>query len=162
MKAGQKTEKIEGNDFPAFPDPDSLDPQDIPVFKWRDEQENIRTTAEFEGYRIMVILFSIKCTHCRKMFDSLDKGLGCIPDDLSILCIGRYFNTEELKPYFRGYQLTYKHVIEDPDARIYSLFAKKGVPRIFLYDKNGRLVFRMRGYHEMDIRKIIGIILQSG
>ena len=131
---------------------------EIPYFSWKDELGKTHFSADFKGQWIMIILFSLKCTHCRKLIDFLTSRSKNLPSDLIILCSGRNHKINELKRYFKDHNLPFIYMIEDPEAFIYSMFAQKGIPRIFLYDRNGHLRFQTRGFNQEEMVQLMSII----
>ena len=100
-----------------------------------------------KGHIILLNFFIIPCKHCKHMLEYLQEEIW--PEFQNnnnlLFAIGREHTPAELKEFRdRGnYILPFA---ADPDRKIYAQFAEKKVPRNYLFDSLGRLVFQTRGF----------------
>jgi hypothetical protein len=73
--------------------------------------------------------------------------------------VGREHSKNEVKE-FRDKGNYLVPFAADPDRSIYSQFAQKKVPRNYLFDKNGQLVYQTRGF-DLDQLSTLGKILRD-
>ena len=121
------------------------------------EQGLIKTR---EAGILLVNLFIIPCLHCKRMFEFMEENIWPdLPDKkFSWLAIGRDHTIEEVKTFREegNYSLPFA---ADPDGSIYSHFAEKKVPRNYLFDASGELVYHTRGYNLDQMATLKSILL---
>ncbi len=64
---------------------------------------------------------------------------------LDVIAIGREHTKEELKQWSDTLNYSFSYA-PDPNREIFNLFADKHVPRIYLFDKDGKIVFQTVGF----------------
>jgi len=73
------------------------------------------------------------------------------------MAIGRECDYDQLESFRNKYSLS-TPFIADPDRKIYSKFAEKIVPRIYLFDAKGILLQSIRGYKPDELRELVNRI----
>lgn len=100
-----------------------------------------------KGHIILLNFFIIPCKHCKHMLEYLQKEIW--PEFRNnnnlLLAIGREHTSTELRE-FRDKGNYILPFAADPDRKIYNQFAEKKVPRNYLFDSLGRLVYQTRGF----------------
>jgi len=76
-----------------------------------------------------------------------------------LVSVGREHNKQEIRE-FRDQGNYLLPFAADPDRSIYSQFAQKKVPRNYLFDKSGELVYQTRGF-DLDQLSTLGKILRD-
>jgi len=126
----------------------------LPVFEWVDKDGNSLSSVSLHGKPLLVILFSTTCPHCRQNFSYLDKNLFSeVAASINIIGIGRDCSIQQADDYRESNGLPF-HVIADSGRKIYSMFAEKAVPRMYFFNKEGRLMISIRGFKPQDIDKL--------
>jgi peroxiredoxin len=67
--------------------------------------------------------------------------------------VGRDHPVEELQDFVDLKKIGFP-LIQDPDRIIYSHFADKTVPRVFILDPKGRVVYSNKGYDRIEYEKM--------
>lgn len=123
------------------------------------ESEEIVTWGS--GRVILLNFFIANCKHCKKMLEYIQENIW--PDfqdsDWCFVSIGREQTVEEVREFMdEGNYLV--PFAADPDRSIYNQFAQKKVPRNYLFDKEGQLVYQTRGF-DLDQLSTLGKILED-
>ena len=74
-----------------------------------------------------------------------------------MLVIGREHTDEDLKKYNECKKFTFP-LYPDPKREVFSLFAEKSIPRAYLFDKNGKLIYASMGYTAEEFQKLMETI----
>lgn len=131
----------------------------LPEFEWKDESGTSFSSMDFCGKPLLLILFAADCRHCRENFAYLEKNL--YTKDISsvnIIAFGRECDYMQINKYRSNYNLNFK-LFTDPERIIYSKFAEKVVPRLYLFDSESRLIVSVRGFRSMEMDGIINRIV---
>jgi peroxiredoxin len=130
----------------------------LPEFSWLDESGISQSSASLIGKSTVIIFFSKNCQHCRLNFTFLEEEFSLNSNfRLNILAIGRECDNNHIDFYKNKYSFR-TPLIADPDRTIYSKFAEKAVPRIYLFDKEGILLKSVRGYKPSELRELVNRI----
>lgn len=76
--------------------------------------------------------------------------------DVVVLAIGREQSKEEISSAVAN-KLSMP-VIVDEKREIYSKYAKKGIPRNYVIDQNGKVIWASTGYTDEEFQQMIGKI----
>ena len=103
--------------------------------------------ADLEGKVVLVSLFATWCGPCQKELAEVQSTLW--PKyknnkNFKMLVIGREHTDEDLKKYNERKKFTFP-LYPDPKREVFSLFAEKSIPRAYLFDKNGKLIYASMG-----------------
>ncbi len=108
---------------------------------------------------ILLNFFIVPCKHCKKMLEYIQEHIW--PEFQNggkmFVSIGREHSKREVKE-FRDKGNYSVPFAADPDRSIYNQFAQKKVPRNYLFDKDGHLVYQTRGL-DLDQLSTLGTIL---
>lgn len=95
---------------------------------------------------VFLVFFATWCPGCEMMipdFDSVAKTLD--RSKIDVLLVGREHTAEELKEWSDTLDLSCD-LIPDPERDIYSRFADKQIPRLYVLDKKGGILFETTGW----------------
>ena len=116
--------------------------------------------ADLKGKVVLVSLFATWCGPCQKELAEVQSTLW--PKykdnkDFVMLVIGREHNDEQLQKYNERKKFTVP-LYPDPKREVFSLFAEKSIPRAYLFDKSGKLIYSSVGYTEEEFKKLMETI----
>lgn len=116
--------------------------------------------ADLEGKVVLVSLFATWCGPCQKELAEVQSTLW--PKyknnkNFKMLVIGREHTDEDLKKYNERKKFTFP-LYPDPKREVFSLFAEKSIPRAYLFDKNGKLIYASMGYTAEEFQKLMETI----
>ena len=116
--------------------------------------------ADLEGKVVLVRLFATWCGPCQKELAEVQSTLWPKYKDhknFKMLVIGREHTDEDLKKYNERKKFTFP-LYPDPKREVFSLFAEKSIPRAYLFDKNGKLIYSSMGYTAEEFQKLMETI----
>lgn len=121
------------------------------------------SSDQYKGKVILITLFATWCPPCQQELAEIEKELW--PkykdnDDFVLLVIGREHSDAELAKYNEKKGFTFP-LYPDKSREIYDAFATKFIPRTYLIDKNGKVVFKTQGFNESQFRRLQRVIDNS-
>ncbi len=114
-----------------------------------------------KGKILLLDFFIIPCKHCKHMLEYLQEEIWPNFQDGGklLLAVGRGHNPKEVRE-FRDKGNYILPFAADPDRANYDKFAERKVPRNYLFDANGTLVYQTRGY-DLDQMSTLRVVLQG-
>ena len=117
-------------------------------------------SADLKGKVVLISLFATWCGPCQKELAEVQSTLWPKYKDnknFKMLVIGREHTDEDLKKYNERKKFTFP-LYPDPQREVFSLFAEKSIPRAYLFDKNGKLIYSSMGYTAEEFQKLMETI----
>lgn len=90
------------------------------------------------GRPAVILFFSTGCSDCRRELPAMDELHRRLPQ-LPMVAVARRQTADAIAPYWEENGLTIPYSGQ-ADAAVYSLFARAGIPRVYLLDSSGRVV----------------------
>jgi peroxiredoxin len=114
---------------------------------------------KLKGKVILINYFATWCGPCLFEMPYLESEIYKKIDneDFVLICVGREHTAEELVKFKeeKGFDLP---MAPDPKREIYSKFAKMMIPRNFVIDRDGKVIYQSIGYEKEEFNKMIIII----
>ena len=128
----------------------------MPAFTIVSDNGKQISSSEFSGNVLLIIMFTTWCPTCQLEMAEIEKSLWPRFKDIkgfSLLSIGREHSDDELVEYNKTNQFTFP-LYPDKDRKIFDLFAIQFIPRIYLINKEGRIIYMTMGYSENEFRQL--------
>lgn len=133
--------------------------QQIPDFMI-DENGHSVNISDYEGNVVLINFFATWCGHCLREMPFLQKDVWekfGHKDNFKLLAIGRGHDQEEVTEFAESRNLEFP-VYGDKDKSIYSKFATRYIPRNYIIDANGKIVYSFVGFNEEEFEKMVDLL----
>ena len=125
-------------------DPDKVKTGDsMPAFTIVRDDGKLISSAEFTGNVLLVTMFATWCPTCQLKLAEIEKTLWPRfknTKDFTLLVIGREHSDAELVEYNQTKGFTFP-LYPDKDRAIFDLFAVQLIPRTYLINKEGKIIY---------------------
>ena len=122
-------------------------------FTLTDLQGKTWTLKDLKGKVVLVNFWATWCPPCQKEMPDLEALYNLYKDQgFVILALSQDDETEKVAPFIAERKITFP-VLLDPGQKVGKLFEVNGIPKTFVYDREGRLVAQsidMRTRHQFE------------
>lgn len=130
--------------------------QQMPAFTIVNDNGTQTLSSSLKGKVILVNFFATWCPPCQKELAEVQKTLW--PKykdnkDFALLVIGREHTDAELQKYNEKKGFTFP-LYPDRNRAIYGAFAKNLIPRSYLVDKTGNVIYATKGYSDEEFAEL--------
>lgn len=134
--------------------------QQVPDFVINSENGETIKMNDFKGKIVLITFFATWCAPCRKELPLLQEKIWFKYRDNSNFCLlifGRGHSLEEIDKFKRAYKFDLP-IYPDYNGSIFNLFAKNSVPRNYIIDKTGVVLYSSEGFSNQEFNKMISFI----
>ncbi len=111
------------------------------------------TLKDLKGRVVMVNFWATWCPPCQKEMPDLEALYNQYKDQgFVILALSEDDETQKVAPFIAERKITYP-ILLDPGSKVNNLFQVRGIPKTFVYDRDGKLVAQsidMRTRHQFE------------
>lgn len=115
--------------------------------------------SDLKGKVILVNFFATWCGPCMKELPELEKQLWprFKNENFKMISIGREHTKAELKKFQSAKKFTFP-IAADPQRQIYAKYAEKYIPRNYIINKEGQVIFQGKGFSQKELDEMMMII----
>ncbi|MBE6246262.1 MAG: TlpA family protein disulfide reductase [Bacteroidales bacterium] len=135
----------------------------MPQFRLNSSVYGDLNSADLKGKVVLVSMFATWCGPCQLELAEIEKELWPKYKDnagFKLVVIGREHTDAQLADYNRKKGFTFP-LYPDPKRGAYSKFAESTIPRAYLYNKDGKLVYSSIGYSKDEFAKLLKAIEEA-
>jgi peroxiredoxin len=127
-----------------------------PEFSFTTNDGKTVKLSDYKGKVILINFFATWCGPCMKEMPYIQKDLWeklKNNDTFIIMSFGRDHSQEEVNKFIESKKFTFP-IFADKDKSIYNLFATKYIPRNYLIDSNGKVIYASTGFSEKEFEEL--------
>lgn len=128
-----------------------------PGFTYTDANGNKVTLSALKGKTILLSFWATWCGYCRKEMPLLQSKVWDKFKDnpnFVLLAIARGEDMEKVKSFSKKYGYTIPY-LSDPTREIYDKYAKSIIPRNYIIDATGKVVYTSSGFNETEFDEMV-------
>ena len=118
------------------------------------------SSSDLKGKVVLINLFATWCPPCQQELAQVQKVLWPKYKDnanFRMLVLGREHTDADLEKYNQKKGFTFP-LYPDPKREVFSKFAEKSIPRAYLFDKDGKLIYSSIGYTQEEFQHLLKAI----
>ncbi|WP_338762092.1 TlpA disulfide reductase family protein [Bernardetia sp. ABR2-2B] len=119
--------------------------QDVKNFSVEDITGNSITFGKDSNKPTVLLLFATWCPSCKVAMEEINKKLIQLKGNVQFISIGREHSKEELIEWSKNRKTKMK-IVEDENREIFNYFAEEYIPRVYVIDKEGKVIFQDYGW----------------
>ena len=128
----------------------------MPAFTIVSDDGTTISSEVFSGKVVLITMFATWCPACQLELAEVEKSLW--PKykgmkDFTLLVIGREHSDAELVEYNQTKRFTFP-LYPDKDRKIFDLFAVQLIPRTYLINREGKIIYQMTGYNPAEFNQL--------
>jgi len=133
--------------------------QKAPDFSIRNLDGEEFKLSDMKGKVVLVNFFATWCGPCMNELPELEKQLWprFKNENFKLISIGRQHTVEELKKFQSKKKFTFP-IAADTKRQIYSRYAEKYIPRNYIINKEGKIIFQDKGFSQEKLKEMMEII----
>ncbi len=137
--------------------------EQAPSFSYNDENGKSQMIEDLKGKVIMINFFATWCGPCLKELPHVQTDIYNKyknNPNFKLLVLGREHSKEEVEKFKRQKGYTFP-ILADPERKVYSKFATGFIPRNFIIDKNGKIIYSSIGFNDKDFDELKKILSEQ-
>jgi len=139
--------------------------QIIPPFKFEILKGKQVSINDYKGKIVLINFFATWCAPCRKELPLVQEQIWNKHKDnpkFAMLTFGREQSWDEVIKFGKDLNFTFP-LLPDLKRKVYGLFASETIPRSYLIDESGKIIFLSTGFEEThfaELKELIDSLLK--
>lgn len=136
--------------------------QQVPAFTINTGEGQNLSIEDYEGKVVLINFFATWCGPCRKELPFLQKDVFDkykTKDNFEMMVIGRGHDQKEVDTFKNEQGFSFP-MYGDKDKSIYTKFATRYIPRNYIIDADGTIVYASQGFTEEEFDKMVDLLGQ--
>jgi len=128
----------------------------VPEFSFEIRPGEVQKISDYRGKVVQITFFATWCGPCREELPHINREIYlkyAENKEFFLLVLGREHKWAEVNKFRKG-QKFQMPLYPDPGRKIFSLFAGQNIPRNFLIDRNGKIIFASVGFNDQDFSNL--------
>ena len=134
--------------------------QPIPDFKFDISRGKVVSINDYKGRIVLINFFTTWCAPCRRELPLIEQQIWQKHKDnprFGMLTFGREHSWEEVLKFGKDQNLTFP-LLPDPKRKVFGLFATEFIPRSFLMDESGKIIYLTKGFEDSHFTELKNLI----
>lgn len=134
--------------------------QTVPTFAFKNDQNQWVQSSELQGKVVLVTFFATWCVPCREELPLVEESIWDKYKDnqnFKLLAFGRGNSVDEVNK-MKADNLLDIPMMADESKKVYGKFANSVVPRNYIIDKNGTIVYTSTGFERSEFYKMVSVL----
>ncbi|NEW83234.1 MAG: TlpA family protein disulfide reductase [Mariniphaga sp.] len=134
--------------------------QTIPSFKFEISKGKVVSITDYKGKIVLINFFATWCGPCRRELPLVQEQIWNKHKDnpkFAMLTFGREHSWEEVLKFGKDLNFSFP-LVPDLKRKVFGLFASEGIPRSFLIDETGKIIYLSQGFDEVHFTELKNLI----
>lgn len=134
--------------------------QSVPPFKFEISKGKIVSFNDYKGKIVLINFFATWCGPCRRELPLVQEQIWNKHKDnpkFAMLTFGREHSWDEVLKFGKDRNLSFP-LLPDLKRKAFGLFASEGIPRSFLIDESGKIIYLSQGFDENHFSELKNMI----
>ena len=136
--------------------------QTVPDFTVTTLDGKTLAMSRLRGTVVLINFFATWCGPCMTEMPRVEKEIwqALNHEKFLVLAVGRQHSAEELVKFNQKKNFTFP-IAPDPQREVYGRFAKQYIPRNYVIDRNGTIVYQSMGYSPEEFSTMVALIKEK-
>jgi len=134
--------------------------QIVPLFKFEISKGKTVSISDYKGKIVLINFFATWCGPCRRELPLVQEQIWNKHKDnpkFAMLTFGREHSWDEVLKFGKDLNFSFP-LLPDLKRKVFALFASEGIPRSFLVDETGKIIYLTQGFDDIHFTELKNLI----